>query len=615
LARVAFISISRRTLTEKVAQMDVDRLRNMRRFVFTVPRYHSSAIAILIFTVLFGYLLDGNAANPYVFSALVFGIPALLSAITMTSITRPWSKSLLIRRSMFLSLISMLIIASFFFIPYIFASERSQLLLDSLIFGQALAFALSYFAILSIANINRISCVLPAASLPLLQIAFLLGLERLAPDFYILSEAINLPVALAVFATITAGVFIYVKVIEAPIRQAFGVSIFDLISSFFDHITSNSLSMEGFFKTIGQSVSVPVGSMLFRDRDSGEPLGMVIVPYVHPGPLGNLGAANVTALLDQRLSQESGCLLVVHGTSTHDLNPTSAEETEKLATSASELLREDAPGNPEGTRFERVRVGTAKVSGQMINGSLFAINTFSPGPTEDVELGLGLAAMGAGREAGAKQVTLVDAHNCLTPEARPIHAGDPLGYDLINGVSELSRRLSVSSTYPMRVGFGTRNREEESVGPLGIRVCAMEVGKQRVAYVVIDGNNLEAGMRERIMEALSALVDESEIMTSDNHSVNLVRDGFNPVGVSVEGLIGDVAGATRDALDSLVPCTARVDVRMIPSINVFGPGKVSEIVTTINSMISMGKGFTAVLVIAVIALCVLIFIVLRSWTI
>lgn len=143
----------------------------------------------------------------------------------------------------------------------------------------------------------------------------------------------------------------------------------------------------------------------------------------------------------------------------------------------------------------------------------------------------------------------------------------------------------------------------------------MEVGKQRVAYVVIDGNNLEAGMRERIMEALSPLVDESEIMTSDNHSVNLVMDGFNPVGVSVEGLIGDVVGATKEALDSLVPCTAQVDVRMIPSINVFGPGKVSEIVTTINSMISMGKGFTAVLVIAIIALCVLIFIVLRSWVI
>jgi putative membrane protein len=516
---------------------------------------------------------------------------------------------------MFLALISMLIIASFFFIPYIFTSDGSSLLLDSLIFGQSLAFALSYFAILSIANINRISCVFPAASQPFFQIALLLGLERIAPELYILPETFNLLVALAVFATITAGVFIYVKVIEAPIRQAFGFSIFDLISSFFDHLTSNSLSMERFFITIGQSVSVPVGHLLFRDMETNRPLGMVIVPYVHPGPLGNLGAANVTALLDQRLSSETGCLLVVHGTSTHDLNPTSAAETEKLAASAMEFLNEDARGQPESTRFERIEVGKARVSGQMIDGSLFAINTFSPGPTEDVELGLGLAAMGAGREAGAKKVTLVDAHNCLTQDARPIHAGDPLGYDLIRGVSELATRLSSADTHPIKVGFGLRDRDDESVGPLGIRVCVMEIGKQRVAYVVVDGNNLESGMRERIMEALSPLVDESEIMTSDNHSVNLVMDGFNPVGATAKGLVQDVVEATKDALDNLVPCTAKIDVRMIPSINVFGPGTVSEIVTTINSMISMGKGFTAVLVIAVIALCVLIFIVLRSWTI
>ncbi|MBU7004910.1 MAG: hypothetical protein HXS50_05045, partial [Theionarchaea archaeon] len=61
--------------------MDVDRLKNMRRFIFTVPRYHSSAIAILLFVVLFGYLLDGSSSKSYIFALLVFGIPALLSAI------------------------------------------------------------------------------------------------------------------------------------------------------------------------------------------------------------------------------------------------------------------------------------------------------------------------------------------------------------------------------------------------------------------------------------------------------------------------------------------------------------------------------------------------------
>jgi putative membrane protein len=593
--------------------MDVDRLRSMRRYVFTVPRYHASAIAIVVISLALGLMLQGQGPSAYLSTLLIFGLPALASSVVSTAIIRPWSGAMLLRRSMFLSLISMIIIAVFLFFPYVFSTDQSYLLLNALIFGQSLAFALSYFAILSITNINRITCVLPAATQPLFQIGVLLALERFAPDLYFLPETFNLLVALAVFATITVGVFAYVKVIEAPIRQAFGFSIFDLISSFFDHLTSDSLSMERFFQTIGQSVTVPAGHLLFRDAETGKPRGMVIVPYVHPGPLGNLGASNVTRMLDQRLSRDTGCLLVLHGTSTHDLNPTSAQETEKLAGAARTVLSEEVEGEGTSSRFVRVSSGSAKVCGQMIGGRLFAVNTFSPGPTEDVELGLGLAAMEAGRQAGSKEVVLADAHNCFTEEARSIHAGNPLGYDLIRGVSELSKRLSGSKTYPMKVGFGTRDRDDESVGPLGIRVCVVEIGSQRVAYVVIDGNNLAAGMREKLMEGLSSLVDESEIMTSDNHSVNLVLEGYNPVGPSVEGLLEDVLGAARDAMNGLAPCTARIDLRMIRNISVFGPGKISEIVTTINSMISMGKGFTAVLVIAVIALCVLIITVLRGW--
>ncbi len=591
--------------------MDVTRLRSLTKYVFSVPRYYASAIAIALVSVGFGFLLEGKLVTGF----LMFGVPALTSAVLSTTVTRPWSKSLLIRRSMFLSLISMLIIAAFFFPPYLVTGEQGDLLLDALIFGQALAFALSYFAIISITNINRLTCVLPASSQPLIQIGMLLALERTVPSMYPLPESFNPVIVLVVFGIIIGAVLAYVKVIDAPFRNAYGFSIFDLISSFFEHITSDSLSMERFFKAIGESVTVPSGHLLFRDRSTGAPKGMILVPYIHPGPLGNLGASNVTKILDDALSSVAGCLMVVHGPSTHDLNPTSAEETHKLAEVAKAVLKGETVGVATSTRFARVEVGRAKVCGQMVDGKLLAINTFSPGPTEDIDLGLGLAAMSAGREAGAKDVAFIDAHNCFTETAKSYHAGDPLGYDLIEGVSALARTLSNAETLPMRVGFGVRNRDEESVGPLGIRVCAMEIGDQRVAYVVLDGNNLEAGLRERIMERLTGLVDESEIMTSDNHSVNLVRGGFNPVGLSVEGLISDVVGATEDAFDDLSEATGVLDMRMIENINVFGPGKISEIVTTMNSMISMGKGFTAVLLIGVIALCFLIFIVFGSWTI
>jgi len=589
--------------------MDVDRLRALTKYIFSVPKYYASATAIILFSLSFGFVLDGRFLSGF----LVFGVPAIASALVSTAITRPWSRSLLIRRSMFLALISMLLIAFFLFVPFLFARSHTSLLLDSLIMGQAFAFALSYFAILSITNINRIWCLIPASTQPLFQIGVLIFLNRFLPSLYFLPEALNLYAALAVFAIITGAVFIYIKVIDAPIRQAFGFSVFDLISSFYDHITSNSFSMERFFQSMGQSVSVPAGHLLFRDKETGKPKGMLLVPYVHPGPLGNLGASNVTRLLDESLAAQVGCLLVAHGPSTHDMNPTSAAETAKLADAARDLLSEPDDGCPRCTKFTRVVSGAARVGGIMIDGSLLAINTFSPQPTEDVELGVGLAAMEAGRKGGARDVIFIDAHNCFTEQAKPIHAGNPLSYDIISGVAELARKLSRSPTYPFKVGFGEKKRQDESLGPLGIRVCAMEIGGQKVALVVVDGNNLEAGLREKLMERLSSMVDDCEVMTSDNHSVNLVRGGFNPVAIQSEGLIEDVEEATKAALSDLSEATGRVDLRMIQSINVFGPGRIGEMVTTLNSMISMSKGFTIVALTAAIALCILIFIVIGSW--
>ena len=85
------------------------------------------------------------------------------------------------------------------------------------------------------------------------------------------------------------------------------------------------------------------------------------------------------------------------------------------------------------------------------------------------------------------------------------------------------------------------------------------------------------------------------------------------VAIQSEGLIEDVEEATKAALSDLSEATGRVDLRMIQSINVFGPGRIGEMVTTLNSMISMSKGFTIVALTAAIALCVLIFIVIGSW--
>ena len=76
------------------------------------------------------------------------------------------------------------------------------------------------------------------------------------------------------------------------------------------------------------------------------------------------------------------------------------------------------------------------------------------------------------------------------------------------------------------------------MGTGGITATVVQVEKQKTAYVVIDGNNMISGLREKILAALtSAGFDESEIITTDTHTVTAIiigqgggRRGFHPVG-------------------------------------------------------------------------------------
>ena len=63
---------------------------------------------------------------------------------------------------------------------------------------------------------------------------------------------------------------------------------------------------------------------------------------------------------------------------------------------------------------------------------------------------------------------------------------------------------------------------------MGIRVAVIKVGDQETAYVQIDGNNMDPGLRDRIVEE-NELVDEIEIITTDTHIVNTI-DAVNQVG-------------------------------------------------------------------------------------
>jgi len=75
---------------------------------------------------------------------------------------------------------------------------------------------------------------------------------------------------------------------------------------------------------------------------------------------------------------------------------------------------------------------------------------------------------------------------------------------------------------------------KDGMGPGGVTAITIEVGEQKSAYVIFDGNNLISGLREKLLYSLRSMgISVGEILTTDTHSVNgvtLAPRGYHPIG-------------------------------------------------------------------------------------
>ncbi len=241
------------------------------------------------------------------------------------------------------------------------------------------------------------------------------------------------------------------------------------------------------------------------------------------------------------------------------------------------------------------------------------MNTYAPGCADDVEYAVGLSAMSEARADGLDDVLLVDAHNCNDglegDDLGHVVPGSQRSFDMLHGAGQLGNLLTDAETGQLRCGVAwdrTPWEPEEGIGPLGIRVCVFEVNGQRTAYVLIDGNNMEPGLRQRIIDAADG-VDMMEVMTSDTHIVNTV-EAENQVGQvipekEIVALIGDLVDR---AVADLEPVEAGMASEQA-TVTVFGNDRTETLASTANAMVSMGGALAGAFILVVMTISVLIF--------
>ncbi|WP_276280848.1 DUF2070 family protein [Halorussus caseinilyticus] len=641
-------------------------LASLSRYIFRAPRWYASVTFALLIAAVAGVgAFDAGFVLEDAWQGVFFiGVPTVVASLLTTPVDRRLGGQLTYNRSSLLALtceaIIVAIMAAAGAVAVLSRQLGQQFVFDALIVGMASVFALRLLVVMAVSGKSVLVAAIPASLQtgtaavlffiysgtmkylyvgggPIIDVFF--NRVEEAPRALNVVEAQDFALLGLICLVYGLAVWAFVKFIDRPWKRSLGVSVLDFLRGFIGHIAEGTNELEDFFEDIGEEAVVPVTVLAFR-REDGTEKARFVLPMIHPGPMGEIGGGN----LPKRVAQSAeGVAFPPHATAGHDFNLVTEREVETLVETAASAF-EDIEYHDTGTPAVRVQEGEAKMVGQAFGDDALLVATYSPEFADDVEYAVGLSAAAEARSAGVEDVMLVDAHNCNNglegPDLGHVYPGSERSFDMMQAAGEAGDRLAESDQAPIRMGVAWDETDWEpldGIGPLGVRVSVLEVGDHRTVYVLVDGNNMEPGLRDRIVARLTGksaseesggattgsnavaadgaptlTADEAEVMTTDTHVVNQV-EASNQVGEAIDRdeLVAVVDRLVAEAVGDLEPVEAGMASERA-EVTVFGNDRTETLASHANAVISMGAALAATVVLAAMAVSLLIFFLASS---
>ena len=214
---------------------------------------------------------------------------------------------------------------------------------------------------------------------------------------------------------------------------------------------------------------------------------------------------------------------------------------------------------------------------QRFGDAVLMVTTRSPQMTEDLDYSIGMAIMAEGHR-WFPHVAFIDAHNCMTDLSSAVLPATLTATEYQRGAIQAMQSCHTADLHPFSVGYARQHlpySREQGFGDLGVQVMVVETAGQKTAYVLFDGNNMAAGVREILLGKILALVDAAEVMTTDSHVVNTIT-GKNPVGMEtpVEAFLPAVLQTVQAAIDDLEPAECAATTAQCEHVVVFGSNRI-----------------------------------------
>jgi putative membrane protein len=545
-------------------------LAALSQYVFRAPRWYSSlAFALLIAAAAGIAAFDSRFVLEDAWQGVFFiGVPTVVASLAMAGIDRRLGGQLTANRASLLALSGELVIVAALTVAgvvTVLTPLDQKFVFDALLAGLAAVFAFQLLVVIAVSRRSLFVAAIPAgvqtATTAVLLYVYsgairsieaggpitrwlLSRPQEAPPGLRAIPVDFSLLVALCVFYAL--AVWVFLSVIDRPWRRSLDVSVLDFIAGFVGHIAEGTRELEDVFEAIGEEALIPVTVCSFRRFDGSEKARFVLA-MVHPGPMGQIGGGN----LPERVAENAeGLAFPPHATAGHDFNLVTEREVDTILDSAASAAT-DIEYDERATPAARARSGEATVLGQRFGEDVLLVSTYAPDFADDVDYGVGLAAIGEARANGAGTVMLVDAHNSNdgldSGALGHVVPGSERSFALIDAAGAVTDGLGNAREDALEMGVAwdrTPWTPAEGIGPLGVRVAVLESGGERSAYVLVDGNNMEPGLRDRIVSRL-----EGNPSTADSPAPDMPTAG-SPAADS------SAAGRTRAARHADAPGAA-----------------------------------------------------------
>jgi putative membrane protein len=335
-------------------------------------------------------------------------------------------------------------------------------------------------------------------------------------------------------------------------RKEFGLSPIKILNFFLNiHSEEDKSSGHTFFSNLyGTKREVPV-KVISIDNCEGKRKVLLVFPYVHPGPFGEIGTSNLPFKIYSRTSDISQETMVFHTSTTNSNNCASDADVDKLA----EGVRKSLGSLHYSDKISRIR----KIKSGKISLSLLRIGDFGIGSRipererfDDVSLLEGLKITEQVVAVGAYDFAVVDAQNHFSYRAKALDDCDT--HSKAFG-REFNRDIP---KYDLLVGYSRLTAKSPGLGPMGIQTLVFRVGEKDQAIVLTDSNNIKDDLMALAEDKVLGKVAYIDIFTTDNHYVNQSTLDMNPLGERDDvSMISDLIAESIDiAIKNIEPCRA-----------------------------------------------------------